>query len=101
MSPTTRADFLYARFHARPELVHRVEDAAVDGLEAVADVGQRAPDDDGHGVVQIGLPHFVFDRDRQLALVRHQALRAADASRPSRCAGLNVDGSRRPGRASR
>src|SRR2546425_9630168 len=29
-----------------PEGVHRVQDPAVDGLEPVADVGERAPDDD-------------------------------------------------------
>ncbi len=29
-----------------PALVHREQHAAVDGLQAVADVGQRAPDDD-------------------------------------------------------
>ena len=34
-------------------LLHAVEDAAVDGLEAVADVGQGAADDDRHGVVEI------------------------------------------------
>jgi hypothetical protein len=36
------------------EVVHCVEDAAVDGLEAVADVGQRAADDDRHGVLWCG-----------------------------------------------
>ena len=37
---------------------HRVEHAAVDRLEAVADVGQRAAHDDGHGVVEVGALHF-------------------------------------------
>ena len=32
---------------------HRVEHAAMDGLETVADVGQRAPDDDRHCVTQV------------------------------------------------
>src|SRR2546425_8518915 len=73
-----------------PEPLHRVEDAAVDRLETVADVRQRAADDDGHGVVQIGLPHFFFDGDRDLTLVRHltpslargQASRARGLAQP-------------------
>ena len=35
------------------------------GLQAVAHVGQRAPDDDAHGIVEIGLPHLVFEIDGQ------------------------------------
>ena len=38
-------------------VVHRVEDAAVHRLEPVAHVGQRAADDDGHRVVDVGLLH--------------------------------------------
>ena len=44
-------------------LRHAVEDAAMDGLEAVADVGQGAADDDRHGVVEIAAPHLVLDVD--------------------------------------
>ena len=44
-------------------LAHRVEDAAVDRLEAVADVGQRALDDDAHRVVEVAGPHLVLDAD--------------------------------------
>ena len=44
-------------------LLHAVEDAAVDGLEAVADVGQGAADDDRHGVVEVGAAHLVFNVD--------------------------------------
>src|SRR5690606_25603383 len=39
------------------------EDAAVHRLEAVADIWQGARDDDGHGVVEVRLLHFVFDGD--------------------------------------
>ena len=46
------------------EVVHRVQYAAMHRLEAVARVRQGARDDDGHGVVHEGLPHLVFDRDR-------------------------------------
>ncbi len=45
------------------QVVHRVEDAAMHGLEAVTHVGQRAPDDDGHRVVEIRAAHLVFDVD--------------------------------------
>ena len=44
-------------------LVHGVENAAMHGLEAVANVGQRAPDDDRHGVVEIRAAHLVFNVD--------------------------------------
>ena len=37
---------------------HRVEHAAVDGLEAVADVREGAAHDDGHRVVEVGALHF-------------------------------------------
>jgi hypothetical protein len=39
-------------------VVHRVEDAAVHRLEAVADLGQRAADDDRHRIVEIRLLHL-------------------------------------------
>ncbi len=39
-------------------LVHGVEDAALDGLEAVADVRQGAGHDDRHGVLEEGLLHL-------------------------------------------
>ena len=58
----------------RPEadLVHRVEDAAVDGLEAVAHVGQRAADDDGHRVVEVRRAHLVLERARlDVAAAQH------------------------------
>jgi hypothetical protein len=42
---------------------HRVEDAPVDGLEPVAGVGQRPPDDHRHRVVHVGLAHLVLDVD--------------------------------------
>jgi hypothetical protein len=36
----------------------------MDGLEAIAGVGQGAPDDNRHGVVEIGAAHLLFDIDR-------------------------------------
>ena len=42
-------------------LVHRVEDAPVHGLEAVAGIGQSAAHDHAHGVIEIGALHLVDD----------------------------------------
>src|SRR5258708_6929573 len=44
-------------------LLHAVEDAAVDGLEAVADVGQSAANDDRHRVVEVRPAHLLFNID--------------------------------------
>src|SRR6202167_2688238 len=46
------------------KLVHAVENAAVHGLQAVADIGQGAADDHAHGVIEVGLLHFRFDINR-------------------------------------
>ena len=45
------------------EVGHAVEDAAVDGLEAVADVGERPPHDHRHRVVDVGGLHLLLDVD--------------------------------------
>ena len=39
-------------------LVHRVENAPVHGLQAVAYVGQGAADNDAHGVIDIAALHL-------------------------------------------
>ena len=44
-------------------LAHGVEHAAMDGLEAVAGIRKRAPDDHRHGVVEIGAAHLLFNVD--------------------------------------
>src|SRR5271156_5150892 len=44
-------------------LLHGVENAAMDGLESVADIGKGAADDDRHGIVEIRLAHLVFNVD--------------------------------------
>ena len=51
------------------QLVHAEENAAMDGLQAVAHVGQRAPDDYAHGVIQVRLLHFRFDINRSQYLL--------------------------------
>ena len=45
------------------ELAHRIEDAPVHGLQAVANVGQSAAHDHAHRVIEIAAFHFIEDRD--------------------------------------
>ena len=45
-------------------LVHRVEDAPMHRLQAVAHVGKRAADDHAHRVIDVGPAHLVGDGDR-------------------------------------
>ena len=49
--------------------LHGVQHPPVHRLEAVVHAGQGPSDDDAHGVVQVGLPHFLFDFDGLDALV--------------------------------
>ena len=46
------------------QLVHGVEHPAVHRLEAVAHIGQRAPHDHAHGVIEEGTLHFLLETDR-------------------------------------
>ena len=48
---------------AEAAVVHAVDHAAVDGLETVAHVGQSAPDDDTHRVVEIAPLHLELQVD--------------------------------------
>ena len=41
--------------------MHGVENAAMDRLEAVARIGQRARHDHAHGVIEVGAFHLVED----------------------------------------
>ena len=50
-------------------LAHRVEDAPLNGLEAVAHVGQRPRGDDRHRIREIALPHLIFDVDLRYDIV--------------------------------
>ncbi len=51
-------------------LVRTVEDAAVHGLEPVANVGDSSADDDAHRVVEVRGAHLVLDRDGDFLLRR-------------------------------
>ena len=46
-------------------LVHGEQDAPVDGLETVSHIWQGPAHDDAHGVIHVGLAHFVLDVDRR------------------------------------
>ena len=54
---------------------HGVDHAAVHGLHAVTHVGQRAPDDDAHRVVEVGPLHFQLQVDLVDLAVLDQVLR--------------------------
>src|SRR5437773_2650291 len=41
--------------------VHRVEDAALNGLQPITHVGQSPADDDGHGVLHVGGLHLLLE----------------------------------------
>ena len=47
------------------ELVHREKHAPVHRLETIPRVGQGAPHDHAHGVIQVASPHLLFQTDRQ------------------------------------
>jgi hypothetical protein len=47
--------FLVLGVRLEAELAHRVDDAALHGLQAVRDIRQGAIEDDVHGVVQVRL----------------------------------------------
>ncbi|MND56575.1 hypothetical protein D3C80_476840 [compost metagenome] len=44
-----------------PQLVHPVENAAMDRLQAVTNIRKGAADDDAHGVIEIGALHLLHD----------------------------------------
>ena len=65
--------FLVAAARAEARLVHRVEDAAVHGLQTVAHVGQRAGDDHAHRVVEVAALQLRLDGDGRDAAGRRGA----------------------------
>ena len=56
--------FLIGTIPFVPKVVHGVQDASVDRLQSVTDIGQGATNNHTHGVVHIGLPHLLLDIDR-------------------------------------
>jgi hypothetical protein len=74
------------------ELVHREQDAPVHRLEAVAGIGQGAPHDHAHRVIEVRAPHLLFKADGQgfLGELGHEEGCAAGKGailRPSACRG--------------
>ena len=55
----TGGRFLKGLVGGQAAFVHGVQNPAVNGFQTVPDVGQSAPNDNGHGVFNIGLLHFV------------------------------------------
>ena len=47
------------------QFAHRIQNAAMHGLQAITRIGQCTPDNDAHRVVEVGLSQFVFDIDRE------------------------------------
>ena len=62
---------------------HGVQHAAVHGLEAVAHLGQCAPDDDAHRVVDVAALHLLLDIDRLDAVAGFVAGRQCGVSHES------------------
>src|ERR687891_1196985 len=46
---------------SKAALQHRPQDPAMDGLQAVSNIGERAPDDDGHSVVEVRALDLVLE----------------------------------------
>src|SRR5690606_15817481 len=55
------------------QLLHRIEDPAMNRRQAVANVRERAGDDHAQGVVEVGAAHLLLDRDGGLATARSPA----------------------------
>lgn len=47
------------------QFMHRVQRPAMHRLQAIADIGKRAPDDYTHRVIEIRTAHFLLEGDRQ------------------------------------
>jgi hypothetical protein len=45
--------------------MHRVQDAPMHRFQAVPDIGKRPAHDHAHGVIEVRMPHFSFEADRQ------------------------------------
>ena len=70
---------------AEAHLVHAVEDPALHRLEAVADVRQRARDDDAHRVIEVRLAHLVLEVGADHPVVPRLLHHVRRCSLPSLC----------------
>ena len=72
-----------------PQLVHGEEDAALDGLEAVPHVGEGAPHDHAHRVIEVALAHLVLDgAGLCLLLEQVHGVVGAPSKDADRCGGI-------------
>src|SRR6185312_5111777 len=62
--PDDSGAFTCRAIRLQSHLLHRVQNATMDRLQSVANIGQSAPDDDGHRIVEIRTTHLFFDIDR-------------------------------------
>ena len=62
-------------------VIHRIQHAAVNGLESVGDVRERSANDDAHRVVEVRTLHFGLDLDRFNPSVRSVILLLVGQSR--------------------
>ena len=51
---------------SKSHFIHAIKNTAMDRLQPVPDIWERSPNDDAHGVINIGALHFVFDVDWNL-----------------------------------
>ena len=72
------AHLRYAAVRREAHLPHAVQHAAVRGLQAVADVGQRSPDDYAHRVIHVRALHLVFDVDGDAVRGSVQFMKSVD-----------------------
>jgi len=86
-----RRRLLVAAARDEAQLVHCVEDPAVDRLETVADIRQRAGDNDAHRVIDERLLHLLLDEAGKDALARvgsaHSRVHQSGFGRPANAAG--------------
>ncbi len=62
--PDDPGAFLVRRSRCQIQLAHAEKHPAVDGLQAVPDIGKSATHDHRHGVVDVGGLHLLLDIDR-------------------------------------
>ena len=69
----------------QPQFMHRVKDASLHWLEAIAGIGQRPTHDHAHGVFEVGALHLLMQSDRLNALLGHPGLDLlrADGAQPT------------------
>ena len=54
-----------------PELLHRIQDSALHGLETIQGIGQGSTHDHAHRVFEVGTLHLLMQGDRLNALLSH------------------------------